>query len=232
LKDTNICGPGREDNEPSEGRSMSSWIWLVHKAPKTLEKSHPGSSTVHGTGANDSNNCTPDLLQRAASGEEVAVSIRAHWARCQARAEQYEEEVQLTLEEMWRTLQFFKWKSQWWLTLKDTRAGSATPPDPQVEHGLRAYAHRQASMYSQLVSIYVSHWRKFLVQRSLGADWLGLYPVAQPPNPVSNSEEGADGPLEGNANGDDGDGDDDDELDCENSIDLEFEEMFAGLPDN
>ena len=202
LKDADIRGPGREEDEPSEGQTVSSWIWLVPKPSSASDMS--GLSTS------------------AASGEEVAASIRAHWARCQARAERYEEEVELTIEEMRRTLEFFKWKSQWWLALQDSRASSPEPPDPQVVHGLRAYAHRQSSIYSSLVTTYINHWQEFLVERSLGLQWLGLY-TSIPPQPTEpTSAEGVDEPVEG-------DEDDDEPILEEVSADPEFEEMFVDL---
>lgn len=218
LNDADIRGPGRDEDEPSEGRIIPSWIWSVHKTSRPLEESC----------ADETNSDVLDLSQRAASGEEVAVSIRAHWARCQARAERYEEEVQLTLEEMRRTLEFFRWKSRWWLTLQDVRSRSQTPPDPQVEHGLRAYAHRQASTYSFLVAIYANHWRKFLVDHSLGVEWLSLYPVVPLSATDIAPEEGVDRPLEDDAS----DEDSDDESDFVDPVDPAFEERFDDLPGN
>lgn len=212
LKDADIRGPGRDDDEPSEGRTVSSWIWLVPNA------SHGG------TGANSDG---PNLSQRAASGEELAVSIRAHWARCQARAERYEEEVELTVEEMRRTLDFFAHKSRWWLELQDKRTASDAPPDPQVQHGLRAYAHRQASMYSSLISTYVDHWREFLVEHSLGLDWLDRYPTTQPPTTEPVSTGGMDGVLEGEEDEGEEEG-----TDPEEPADPEFEEIYADLSNN
>jgi len=209
LKDADIRGPGRDDNEPSEGQIVSSWIWLTPKP------SHPNSNA---------NSDESNLSQRAASGEEVAVSIRAHWARCQARAEWYKEEVKLTVEEMRRTVEFFAWKSRWWLKLQDERAMSDAPPDPQVQHGLQAYAHRQASMYSSLASIYIKHWQKFLVEHSLGLDWLRLYPTTQPPATEPVSAVGVDEPLEGEV--------EDDETDTDEPADPEFEEIYADLSSN
>ena len=219
LKDADIRGPGREADEPSEGQTVSSWIWLVPKPGHPLDKSIPIDS---------------DLSTRAATGEEVAVSIRAHWARCQARAERYEEEVELTVEEMRRTLEFFKWKSKWWLGLQDLRTNSPAPPDPQVLHGLRAYAHRQSSIYSSLVTTYVDHWREFLVERSLGLEWLSLY-TSEPPQPTEpTSAEGIDEALESDEGGDAPESNDDgDEPDFEDTAaDPEFEEMFVDLPGN
>jgi len=208
LKDADICGPGREIDEPSEGQTMSSWIWTM---PKSADSPDGDPEVV-------------DLSTRAASGEEIAVSIRAHWARCNARVERYEEEVELTVEEMRQTLEFFKWKSQWWLTLQDLRVNSPAPPDPQVLHGLQAYAHRQSLMYSSLIGIYVNNWQKFLIEHSLGCEWLSLY-SSTPPQPTnSTSAEGVDEPLDGDK--------DDNEPDSEDSADPEFEEMFSDLPGN
>ena len=214
LNDADIRGPGRELDEPSDGRTVSLWIWLVPKPSQPLDVSTPVNAD-----ANTSNE--QDLSQRAASGEEVAVSIRAHWARCQARAERHEEEVELTLEEMRRTIEFFKWKSRWWLTLKDVRENSEASPDPQVQHGLRAYANRQASIYLSLATIHADLWRKFLVDHSLGTEWLDQTPTT--PSPADNSIPAVDvdEPLEGD--------EDVDDTDSGNPTDPEFEEIFADL---
>lgn len=214
LKDSDIRGPGKSEDDPSEGQTVSSWIWLIAKPSKPLNTSgHPNPSANNPEGS--------DLSIRAAGGEEVAVSIRAHWARCQARAERYEEEVQLTVEEMRRTLEFFKWKSRSWLALQDLRVDSATSCDPQIHHGLRAYAHRQAALYSSLVDGYINHWRSFLVEHSLGLEWLNLYPLLSTPATELASAV-VDQPL---------DVEDEVEPICEGGTDLEFEERFDDLLD-
>ena len=216
LNDADIRGPGRELDEPSEGHTVSSWIWLVPRTSQPLNVSSP-------INANTNTSDDQGLSQRAASGEEVAVSIRAHWARCQARAERHEEEVELTVEEMRRTIEFFKWKSRWWLTLGDARENSAAPPDPQVQHGLRAYANRQASIYSSLATTYMDHWRTFLVNHSLGTEWVNQ--INKTPSADSSfSALDVDGPLEGD--------EDEDDVDLENPTDPEFEEIFADLHGN
>lgn len=211
LKDADICGLGREEDKHPEGRAKPSWIWNIPLPSLSLNTSHPSASSSK-----------PNLSSCAASGEEVAISIQAHWARCQARAERHKEEVQLTLEEMCWTLEFFKWKSCWWLTLSNLRAELATPPDPQIQHGLRAYADRQALVYSSLVITYVNYWRKFLVKHLLGVDWLNLYPITSPLAKEPTLVEGTDAALEG---------DNEDKLDSEDPTDQEFEERFAGLHD-
>ena len=222
LAEADIRGPGREDNEPSEGRTVSSWIWLVPTSSLPPNEPRPNDTSD----ANASNfEDEADLSNRAASGEEVAISTRAHWARCQARAERYEEEAELTLEEMRWTLEFFKWKSRWWLTIQDLRVQLASPPDPQVEHGLRAYAHRQASIYSSLVGTYANHWRKFLVDNSLGSEWLGSYLTTPCPAAEFVLAEAEDVSLEGDE--DVSSEGDEDEPDSEGPADPDFEEMFA-----
>ena len=215
LKEGDIRGPGRDDDDSSEGRIVSSWIWLVPKSsqPTPDDNANPDADTSKFDESN--------LSKRTASGEEVAVSICAHWARCQARAERYEEEVELTLEEMRRTLEFFKWKSQWWLTLQDARVQPGMSLDPQVLHGLRAYSHRQSSTYSSLVTTYINHWRKFLVEHSLRCPWLSLYPTTPPPT-ESVLVKDVDELLE--------DDEDEDEPNCEDPADPEFEERFVDLP--
>ena len=241
LKETDIRGPGREEDERSEGRIKPSWIWnilLSRESPNTYrsDTSHPNTSHPNTSLPDASHTDAPrptadpdssgslDLSSRASRGEEIAVSIRAHWARCQARAERHEEEVQLTVEEMRRTLDFFKWKSRWWLSLQNLRADSAVPLDPQTHYGLRAYANRQARMYSLLVTTYVNHWRKFLVEHSLGLDWLSLYPEVSPPATVPIPVEVMDKPLGGE--------EDEDELAFEDPTDQAFEEKFAELHGN
>ena len=65
LDESDIRGPGREDDERSEGHTVPSWIWQVAVPPDTSD-------------AVTNNPKEPDLSSHAASGEEVAVSIRAH----------------------------------------------------------------------------------------------------------------------------------------------------------
>ena len=99
---------------------------------------------------------------------------RVHWAKCQARAERYEEEVQLTVEEMGRTLKYFEWKRDWWLSLASQCDSSNYPRG--VPDGLHAYAHRQSHIYNELTTLYVTRWRPYLSSCSLGSPWLSKYP--------------------------------------------------------
>ena len=134
---------------------------------------------------------------------------RVQWAKCQARAERYQEEVELTVEEMGRTLRYFEWKRDWWLSLAPAKSNalaestvsgeSNTPgasgksnapgksnasPPADIQAGLRAYACRQSSVYDNLIASFVNHWRKYLLAHSLGTAWLKNYPPPADPTPV------------------------------------------------
>jgi hypothetical protein len=106
---------------------------------------------------------------------------RVQWAKCQARAERYEEEVQLTVEEMGRTLRYFEWKRDWWLSLKPQSGNSTYPPD--VQDGLRAYVCRQSHLYNKLITLFIAHWRTYLIAHSLGSSWLNAYTSRADPVP-------------------------------------------------
>ena len=159
LNEKDLRGPGQEEEERSEGQFTPSWIWLVPRSnlPPTAS-----------TSPNDT---------AAADAGKLADYMRAHWAKCQARAERYEEEVALTVEEMGRTLRYFEWKRSWWLSLQSVRARSESPPPAEVQRGLQAYAHRQANIYQTLITSFVTRWRKTLIALELNPPWLSRYPT-------------------------------------------------------
>jgi len=123
----------------------------------------------------------PFLLMSATEDLEVVDSMRVHWAKCQARADRYKEEVALTVEEMGRTLRFFEWKKSEWLSLQSSRMQSKSPPPVEVQRGLHTYGCRQVHIYNTLIVSFINLWRKFLVPNNLGSEWLCQYPVATDP---------------------------------------------------
>ena len=174
LNEKDLRGPGRELDQPSEGQFMLSWIWLVPRStnppPATTSSSDPITTT------SSTEPTTPDA-------DELAGYMRAHWAKCQARAERYEEEVALTVGGMGRTLRYFEWKQSWWLSLQSARADSEKPPPDVVQRGLQAYARRQANIYQTLVTSFANRWRKTLISHKLNPSWLSQYPAVA--NPLS-----------------------------------------------
>jgi len=194
LADTDIRGPGREIGDKSEGKFQLSWIWLVPHQTSGFPSDTPATTIpVPDGGATNPISDTPattisvpdggatDPISSAAEDLQVVDSMRVHWAKCQARAERYEEEVALTVEEMGRTLRFFEWKKSEWLSLRSSRALSNSPPPIEVQRGLRAYSSRQVYIYDTLIVSFVNLWRKFLVPNNLGSEWLRQYPVATDP---------------------------------------------------
>jgi len=175
LKDADIRGPDREIYESSEGRFQQSWIWTV-----TRPLSDPSNSI--------SSDPQPSVV--GVDEKELHQSHRAHWARAQARAERYEEEVKLTVEEMGRTLRYFEWKRSWWQSISPERNQSNDPPALNVQDGLCAYAHRQSHMYDKLVTLFVNHWRGFLSAHSLGSSWLCNYSLDVHPVPPARPRRG------------------------------------------
>ena len=167
----------RDESQPSEGQTQYAWIWVVPHPP-------PLSSVPMAIPAGDSRlpaKTTPTTSNTAIDTDSQDFD-RVQWAKCQARAERYEEEVQLTVEEMGRTLRYFEWKRDWWLSLTPERTRCNYPPD--VQGGLRAYAHRQSRLYDDLTASFVTHWRAYLSARSLGSSWLAGYASRVDPTPA------------------------------------------------
>ena len=169
LADADVQGPGREVEDKSEGTYQPSWIWLVPRMASATPSNGPHTNEP----ATSASTAAEDL--------EVINSMRVHWARCQARAERYEEEVMLTVEEMGRTLRYFEWKKSQWLSLRFCRKQSTLPPPIDIQQGLEGYACRQAHVYETLIVSFANLWRKVLVPENLGLSWLGRYPVATDP---------------------------------------------------
>ena len=200
LKDSDIRGPDREAHEPSEGRFQQSWIWTVSHPPSDSPNSIasdprpsvPSPTFPHTQPASSASTVVPGdgTGSSAADTKEQSQSHRAHWARAQARAERYEEEVKLTVEEMGRTLRYFKWKSSWWKCISLERSQSDNPPAPDVQDGLRAYAYRQSNTYDKLTTLFVNHWHYFLSAHSLGSSWLSDYPLDAHPIPPARPRRG------------------------------------------
>jgi hypothetical protein len=146
LRREDIRGPGREGYETSESRHVPSWIWQT-----TLDTS------------------------TSADKEGFSASLRVEWCKAQARAARYEEEVGLVIEEMRRTLNYFKWLANEW----ESRAASS-PGSPSVDQvtvcGISAYAHKQAAIYRGLVDVFIGDWYGPLKQQTPALSWLSDYP--------------------------------------------------------
>jgi len=150
LRREDIRGPSREPNETSESRHQMSWIWQV--------------TSPHGnTGINDL---------------DLHAVMRVEWCKATARVERFKEEVELVVEEMRRTLEFFKWTADNWKKAGDRfqEAPVERTMDGDTSAGIRAYAFRKAAHYRRLIDIFLQDWYGCLELKSLGSDWLPKYP--------------------------------------------------------
>ena len=143
LHNSDVCGPRREESE-SASRFVQSWIWTT--APDGL------------TSVEDS---------------DLQAALRVEWCRVQEQAKRHEEEVELIIEEMQRTLATFEWDVKEWDTF------TVSPPlgaDTTTVAGIAAFAHKRACTQREMVAVFVNNWYQILEQLSPNLPWLTNYP--------------------------------------------------------
>ncbi|KAF7975075.1 hypothetical protein HWV62_10461 [Athelia sp. TMB] len=86
---------------------------------------------------------------------KMVEALRVEWAKCQARAARWHEELMLLKEEMRRVLQFGEWKEQWWKDWIPMREEQ----DEDLMEGLRAYALEHADTECQFRMMLESKWK-------------------------------------------------------------------------
>lgn len=181
LKKEDIRGPGREFYESSESRFTPSWIWSVQAPshspdlpgfpppPPTISPDQPPSLSP---------SSSPDQAPTGdieMSQEEVETYMMADWAKARERARRFEEEVELSEEEMRRTLLFFSWSAEEWERRAQLHGFSGKRLPDDVVEGLRAYALRRSAMFRELIKVFVSDWYACLEPKGLGSKWLSQY---------------------------------------------------------
>ena len=94
LRDEDVRGPGRENDEGmiGDGYREMSWIWRVL-----------------------------DFTDASEADSEYNNSLRVEWAQSRARALRWIEETILIPEEMRRVLSFSEWRAIWWLEQAERR---------------------------------------------------------------------------------------------------------------
>ena len=153
LDDGDVRGPGQENHESSASRFVQSWIWT----------SAPHLSTS--TSIED-----PDLR----------TALRIEWCKVQERAKRYEEELQLVVEEMRRTLVTFEWNAQEWETFAISPPLGDSAIDATAIAGVAAYAYKQVDIQRKMIKTFADDWYPLLEQLSPNLSWLKQYP--RPPD--------------------------------------------------
>ena len=153
LQNSDVRGPGKDDfyiqepgnqgPEPSKGRFEISWIWLVPRLVTEVEA--------------DNSEQVLDELE----------GMRIEWSKSQARKMRWEEEVELIQEEMRRTIVYYEWKVSWWLQ-KNIQHPAIDDP---TQHGIAAYAQKQAYYCKCLAESFASTWLPYLQSQGIIPDW-------------------------------------------------------------
>jgi hypothetical protein len=89
------------------------------------------------------------------------------WAKTKAHADQWNEEVLLVTEEMCCTICFLEWKANWWLE----RAASCPDAPLHVQHGVAAYAAKQAAVCHSIAKPFAKCWYPILHQHNIAIEW-------------------------------------------------------------
>ena len=110
-----------------------------------------------------------------AKQQEVNETVRYEWMTCRARADRWIEEEELLQEEMRRVIVYLEWKSRTWTEKVGIRMGSCTP---DIQHGIDAYARKQANIYYELAVSFASQWLPYFSVSGLGTKWLAEFPWA------------------------------------------------------
>jgi hypothetical protein len=166
LTDKDNRGPGKELHEKGvgDGRYRESWIWGGF-----------AWSNQQGTDPPDE--------------EEVNETVRHEWMTCRARADRWKEELDLLQEEMRRAIAFLEWKSSSWGERVGSRSGSVAI---DIQHGIDAYARKQANTYHELAVSLANQWLPPLLTLELDITWAETYPwtaeITHPPDSSSDHE--------------------------------------------
>jgi hypothetical protein len=97
--------------------------------------------------------------------------MRVEWAKMKARADRWEEERLLPIEEMRRVIHFLDWRAKWWQERADLRPDV----DPALRNGLHAYAAKQADIQQGLARSFAKTWYPSLVANHFPIEWPSKY---------------------------------------------------------
>jgi hypothetical protein len=93
--------------------------------------------------------------------------LRTEWAKSRARLHRWDEEVELTLEEMRRVLCYMDWRALHWRSLISERQVL----DATIREGLMAYAAKQAAIAQAMAHNFSQKWLPLLRGHSIIPDW-------------------------------------------------------------
>lgn len=124
-----------------EGSRQLSWIWY------TISDQERQSGEVDGC------RWLPIMCAPRAESQHLA-DLRVEWLKCRARAQRWNEELNLLEEEMRRCLVYCRWKGVWW----SQQIERLSDVNPLLAEGLVAYAAQQLSFENRRADIWERKW--------------------------------------------------------------------------
>lgn len=83
--------------------------------------------------------------------------------------------MELTVEEMRRTLASFEWDAREWETFATSPPAGDLPIDKVVISGIAAYAYKQANVLRRMADTFIDDWYHLLETLPIGVPWLKEY---------------------------------------------------------
>lgn len=151
LQQANIrptLATNRTLKEKPDGTHTISWIWT--SANVLDEKSDPGLQTgMYGPSF---------MLSSFFPHQPYPQALQVEWAKARARAERWEEEVQLVYEEMRRTIVYCRWKANWWRERATPGVRSAV--SAELQDGMAGYSGEHAALEDAMGDTLEKKWGK------------------------------------------------------------------------
>ncbi|KAF7318154.1 CxC2 domain-containing protein [Mycena chlorophos] len=128
--------------EDKKKQKPVSWIWLADAESDKAE--------MHDCELSRSHAFTHVLMNSI-------VAVRVEWSKARARKTRWNEEVELTREEMKRVLRSLRWAEGEWQQRADRVRDDV---EAEVAEGLRAYALRQVAIHRRIAASFYADWEK------------------------------------------------------------------------
>lgn len=144
----------RQEDQLGEGHRMSSWIWRM-----------PSWSM--------------DPAVNTMESDPFNATVRIEWAKTKARAERWQEELNLLREEMRRAIVDMEWRAHQWTN----RANARPNVSPDILQGLTAYAHKQADIQTNFAAGFCKKWIPVLKRNDLDYSFASKYETSEVHDP-------------------------------------------------
>ena len=102
--------------------------------------------------------------------------MQVEWAKTKARADRWDEEYLLSVEEMRRVIASLDWEARRWTERVSLRTNTSVA----VCSGLWAYAHKQAAAYQGLALSFARKWHPVMEKNLIVVEWPAKYIPVSP----------------------------------------------------